>query len=167
MQTSLSDASQVDAEAASELIHASFTAVAAVDWEVSARTKFLQESAPQAIAAAIASAAVALVASTAGRTVGFLLMPSPRLLALLFVHPEALRTGIGSCLWERARSAIEVAHPEVQTVELNATPNSVPFYCTLGFVPISKEFAHHGCRATRMACWLPARSRNCSVGNAP
>jgi GNAT superfamily N-acetyltransferase len=167
MQTTLCDASQANAEAVSNLIHVSFSALAAADWDASASTTFLDESSPQAIAAAIASSTLALVASAANRPVGFLLMPSPRLLALLFVHPDYLRNGIGTTLWEAARAKLEVDQPEVQTVELNATPNSVTFYRSVGFVPISLEFSFRGCRATRMACWLPARARNCSVGNAP
>ena len=167
MQTALRDASQADAQALSELVHTSFSVLAAADWSESASATFLAESAPPSLAAAIGSSVLALVASFADRPVGFLLMPSPRLLALLFVHPDCLRKGIGTTLWESARSTIEANHPEVQTVELNATPNSVHFYRSLGFVPISKEFQFRGCRATRMACWLPARSRNGTVGNAP
>ena len=167
MQTTLCDASQANAGAVSELIHASFSALAAADWDGSAIANFLEESAPQAVATAIASSALALVASSANRPVGFILMPSPRLLALLFVHPDCLRKGIGTTLWEAARAKLEADQSEVQTVELNATPNSVPFYRSLGFVPISTEFSFRGCRATRMACWLPARARNCSVRNAP
>lgn len=167
MQTTLRDAAKADADAVSALIHASFSALVAADWGASARATFLAESAPPALASAISSSVVALVATSEARPVGFLLMPSPRLLALLFVHPTCLRNGIGAKLWEHARSTIETYHPEVQTVELNATPNSVLFYRALGFVPISKEFEFRGCRATRMACWLPARSRDCTVGNAP
>ncbi len=167
MQADLRDASQADAEAVSQLVHTSFSMLVAASWSPSASATFLTESAPARLAAAIGSAAVALVAISKDRPVGFLLMPSPRLLALLFVHPDYLRKGIGSELWERARSTIESDHPDVQTVELNATPYSAGFYRSLGFAPISREFEFRGCRATRMACWLPARSRNCAVGNTP
>lgn len=167
METTLCVASPANAEALSELVHTSFSALAAADWDESACDVFLEESAPRAMATAIASSSLALVVSSAHRPVGVLLMPTPRLLALLFVHPEFLRKGIGTKMWEAARTVLESDHPEVQTAELNATPNSVPFYCSLGFVPISTEFSYRGCRATRMACWLPARARNCSVGNAP
>jgi ribosomal protein S18 acetylase RimI-like enzyme len=70
---------------------------------------------------------------------------------MLFVHPQHLRQGIGRALWESARTHIESALPQTKTVELNATPYSVAFYQSLGFVV-------KGARATRMACWLPARS---------
>ena len=167
MQTKVREASQADADAVSELIHASFSALAAADWSESACATFLAESAPPALVAAIATSVLSLVATYEARPVGFLLMPSPRLLALLFVHPGYLRNGIGANLWEEARSTIEANHPEVQTVELNATPNSVRFYRAIGFVPISAEFEFRGCRATRMACWLPARSRGSNVDDAP
>lgn len=166
MQITLREASQADADAVSELIHTSFSALAAADWSESACATFLAESAPPALAAAMASPVVSLVAMAEAGPVGFLLMPSPRLLALLFVHPDWLRNGVGAKLWEEARSRIEASHPEVQTVELNATPHSVPFYRAVGFFPISTEFEFRGCRATRMACWLPGRSRVRSTDNA-
>src|ERR1700733_6758267 len=89
---------------------------------------------------------------------GVVLMPSPNLLGLLFVHPRWVRLGIGEALWESARAHIEAGFPEVNTVELNATPYAALFYKSVGFVPISSEFEREGRRAIRMACWLPART---------
>jgi hypothetical protein len=40
----------------------------------------------------------------------------------------------------------------------------VEAYRAMGFVPISGEFEKAGCRATRMACWLPARGLDASLG---
>jgi ribosomal protein S18 acetylase RimI-like enzyme len=77
---------------------------------------------------------------------------------MLFVHPRYLRRGIGRALWEQARAFIEETYPETKTVELNSNPYALKFYRSLGFVPISTEFIKGGCRATRMACWLPARA---------
>lgn len=94
-------------------------------------------------------------------------MPNPALLGLLFVHPQALRQGIGKILWEHARSHIETEHPSVQTIELNATPNAISFYRSVGFVPISAEFNNAGSRATRMACWLPARKFAAEISKTP
>lgn len=90
--------------------------------------------------------------------VGFLLMPTPILLGMLFVHPSRLRQGIGTRLWECARTRLESEFPEARTVELNSTPYAVDFYRALGFVPIFAEYARGRARATRMACWLPARA---------
>jgi len=55
-------------------------------------------------------------------------------------------------MWGRAAEA-----------ELNATPYSIRFYRKLGFVPISSEFTLRGCRATRMALWLPAEKLGCEI----
>jgi predicted GNAT family N-acyltransferase len=77
---------------------------------------------------------------------------------MLFVEPASLRQGVARALWEHARAYVETHHPEVTTVELNSTPYALQFYRSVGFVPISREFNRGGCRATRMACWLPARS---------
>jgi GNAT superfamily N-acetyltransferase len=82
----------------------------------------------------------------------------PSVLAMLFVHPQHLRRGIGKQLWEAARSHVESQFPQTKTVELNATRFALPFYLSAGFVPISTEFERKGSRATRMACWLPARA---------
>lgn len=103
------------------------------------------------------AAFAALAVDAAGEPLGYVLMPSPALLGMLFVDPSAHRRGIAMRLWEAAREHVEHAHPEVRTIELNATPHALGFYRCAGFVPISGEFVLGGCRATRMACWLPAR----------
>ena len=62
--------------------------------------------------------------------------------------------------WEPAACRVfleEASVPDVKTVELNASPHAGPFYRRVGVPPISAEFVRGGCRATRMACWLPAR----------
>ena len=146
-----------DATVVSELVHHSFVELVASDWEPDARNVFLGESSPSALRQSLLSSAYAAGAFSAGMLVGFILMPKPSLLGMLFVHPDRLRLGIARQLWEGARTHIETAFPEVKTVELNATPYALRFYRSVGFVPISAEFMRGGCRATRMACWLPAR----------
>ena len=147
-----------DAEAASALVHLSFGEVAAGDWQPEAVRTFFAESSPSVLREKLQSPAYAAVAQVSDSLVGFVLMTNPSLLGMLFVHPQHLRQGIGRALWESARAHIESAFPQERTVELNATPHSVAFYQSLGFVPISTEFELKGARATRMACWLPARS---------
>ena len=92
------------------------------------------------------------------QTVGFILLPRPSLLSMLFVHPQHLRQGIARRLWEAARSHIEGAFSEIKTIELNSTPYAFNAYRALGFHPISAQFTRRGAKATRMACWLPARA---------
>jgi GNAT superfamily N-acetyltransferase len=156
---SLTNAHAADASA---LIRESFLALAAADWHVDAQRAFLEATAPEPIAQRLTTMTFAAGAFSDGGIAGVIFMPSPGLLGLLFVHPRWLRLGIGQALWEAARAHIEARFPEVNTVELNATPYAVHFYISVGFVPISSQFELEGRRAIRMACWLPARALNAS-----
>ncbi len=151
-------ATAADAEDASALIHMSFLELAAKDWEPQAVQIFLDESSPASMRERLKAATYAAGAYLQERLVGFILMPTPTLLGMLFVHPQSLRRGIGRALWEAARAHIGSNFPQAITVELNSTPYAVVFYQSLGFFPISSAFQRSGTRATRMACWLPARS---------
>jgi len=147
------------ADRISALVHASFNELCANDWEPNAVRVFLEETSPLALSVALEQPAFAAIESErGGEPIGFILMPRPSLVSLLFVHPAHLRKGVARRLWEAARGHIEAAYPETKTVELNSTPYALSAYRALGFVPISTEFARRGCRATRMACWLPARA---------
>jgi GNAT superfamily N-acetyltransferase len=152
-----------DAEEASAVVQESFLALAAANWHPDARTVFLTTTAPAPLQKKLATMTLATGAFSEGGMAGVIIMPSPNLLGLFFVRPRWLRLGIGRALWESVRAQIETRFPEVNTVELNATPYSVPFYKSVGFVPISAEFERDGQRATRMACWLPARALGASV----
>jgi GNAT superfamily N-acetyltransferase len=138
---------------ASEVVQASFALVAA-DWEPQARTTFLARSSPLSLAEELRKASFAAGAFGADQMLGLILLPNPSLLGLLFVHPQALRQGIGKALWGRARSYIEIEHQSVRMVEVNATANAIPFYRSLGFFSVSTEFDNAASRATRMACRL-------------
>jgi GNAT superfamily N-acetyltransferase len=146
------------AQNVSMLIHKSFNELCAQDWKPDAVRVFLLETSPAYMSVALQQPAFAAIESDGEDPIGFLLMPKPSLLSLLFVHPNYLRQGVAGRLWEAARAHIETSHPETKTVELNSTPYAFRAYRALGFVPISTEFVRNGCRATRMACWLPARS---------
>jgi GNAT superfamily N-acetyltransferase len=157
MQYTYAPVSATFAPELSALVHHSFGAVAASDWEPPAAQRFIAESAPEPLATAITSAAFSAAAFLVKQPVGFVLLPRPSLLGMLFVHPEHLRRGIAKELWELARAHVEAHHPETRTIELNATSVALAAYRKLGFFPISEEFIFEGSRATRMACWLPAR----------
>ena len=155
--------SRSEARLASGLVQQSFSDLAASDWEPHARQAFLNESAPIALSKALNTAIFAAGAFVEGAMVGFVLMPKPSQLSMLFVHPDHLRRGIARQLWDKARSHVETNFPEIKTIELNATPYAVNFYRSVGFVPISAEFTGDGCRATRMACGLHARGLNATA----
>lgn len=158
MQLNTRIVTEAEAAAASAVVHASFIELAAADWDPQAQQVFLAESSPEALAGKLDVAAYAAGTFAAEQMVGFLLMPTPALLGMMFVDPRWLRQGIAQALWEKARAHVESVFPAVKTVELNTTPYALPFYRSIGFVPISAEFTREGCRATRMACWLPARA---------
>ena len=165
MNTVIRKVVESEAIAASALVSVSFMALAANDWEAKAQTTFLEEASPEQMQRKLDLAACALGAYAQGNLIGLLLMPRPAVLEMLFVHPEHLRQGLARSLWERARTEVESSFPAVKTVELNSTPYALRFYRAIGFAPISSEFVVSGCRATRMACWLPARALGAE--NAP
>src|SRR5262245_11772812 len=146
------------AETASELVQGSFDHFVAPDWEPQAREAFHVESSPEMLRLAIPTATYAALAQVNHAFSGFILMPRPSLLAMLFVRVQDVGQGIGAQLWEAARAHLEVNYPETTTVELNSSPYAVPAYRAMGFYPISEPFRRGGCLATRMACWLPGRA---------
>ena len=146
-----------DATAAAALIAESFLSLAADDWEPEARERFVGEASADRLRERLPLAAYAGCALAGDVLAGFIMLPKPTHVGLLFVSPAAVGRGIGRGLWERARAAVEERYPDTGTIELNATPYSVPFYRAQGFVTLSGEFTLRGCRATRMALWLPAR----------
>ena len=148
---------------ASAVIHESFLGLAAPAWRPDARGVFLEATVPASLQNRLSTMTYAAGAFSDDGLAGVILMPSPHLLGLLFVRPRCLRLGIGRALWESSRAHIEARFPEVNTIELNATPYAVPFYKSVGFVPISSEFEREGQRAIRMACWLPARALGAHV----
>lgn len=149
---------QAHAATASALIHESFLAHLTDDWTPTAQTAFLARTSPESLAKKFGEMTFAAGAFCAGEIVGVVLMPKPTLLGLLFVEPCWLRRGVGKALWESVRTHIKASYPDVETIELNATPTAFPFYQSLGFVPISRDFVRDGQRAIRMACWLPAHA---------
>jgi len=165
MRVAIRAATDADADTASALVHASFHALAATDWQAEAVDTFVRESSPDGIRARLATAAYAAVAHAGDAMVGFLLMPKPALLGMLFVDPLHARRGVGRALWEAARMHVQTAFPDTGTVELNATPYARAFYRALGFAPISSEYRFHGTRATRMACWLREREVHAEPGD--
>lgn len=116
------------------------------DWDIEAQGAFLAGASPEKLAGKIKAAAYAAGAFAAGQMVGFLLMPAPSLLGMLFVHPKWLRQGVARTLRESARTHIEAEFPAVKTVEPSSTPRALEFYRAVGFVPISAEFRRDGAR---------------------
>ena len=155
---SIRKAYPVDAPAISELVQASFRAHIAPDWQQEAQDAFFRETTAEKLVDPIAEATFAAAYEEHGHIVGVILLPRPNLVQLCFVATTHLRRGIGTSLWEAARTYLETHVPEVKTVELNASPHAIAAYKAMGFFPISKPYRRRGAAATRMACWLPART---------
>lgn len=158
---------EAEAAAASNIVYESFVQLASGGWEARAQQVFLADSSPEKLAGKLKVASYAAGAFVNAQMVGFLLMPTPSVLGMLFVHPKWLRQGVARRLWESARAHVEAAFPSVKTVELNSTPHALEFYRAVGFVPLSAEFNKDGARATRMACWLPARALGAECSRTP
>jgi len=158
MNISLRTATPADAPAVSALVQAVFGEFIAPDWEPQAREVFATESSPERFAQLLAEPAFASVAEAGERLIGFILLPTPNLLAFLFIDSSAHRQGVATALWQAARAHLEATYPAVKTVELNSSPYAIPAYKALGFYPISEPFRRGGCVATRMACWLPGQA---------
>lgn len=146
------------AEMASALVRESFDRYIAAQWEPQACEAFLQEASVERLRAALPVAAYGAIAMLQGEPAGFIFLPTPSLLAMLFVRPAHLGQGIGAGLWAAARSHLEAHHPDTKTVEVNASTYGVAAYRAMGFYPISEPFRVRGAVATRMACWLPGRT---------
>ena len=157
MNTHVRGAVPHDAASISAIVQAGFVKCVAPDWEPCAQHDFLRDTSADQLAGRIAEATIVEVYEEEGQVLGVISMPRANLVQLFFVAPGHLNRGIGRTLWESARRQIEERYPEVKTVELNASPYSVPAYQALGFFPISKPFRRRGAVATRMACWLPGK----------
>ena len=158
MNPHIRNATPEDAPALSRLVHASFRAHVASDWELVAQESLLTDTSTEKLAARIAESVIVLLHEEEESILGVILLPRPNLVQLCFVAPGHVRNGIGRALWEAARMRIEADFPEVKTVELNSTPYAVSAYKAMGFYPISEPFFRAGAVATRMACWLPGKS---------
>jgi GNAT superfamily N-acetyltransferase len=141
---------------AAALVRESFMRHIAPDWSEAARESFCAEATPDLFAQLAEAGAFSIGLFEQGTLRGVLVMPKPTRLRMLFVDSRHLGRGFGRMLWQQARTHLATHHPDVQTVELNASPYAYGFYLQLGFAPLSREYANLGARTTRMACWLPA-----------
>lgn len=150
-------ATPADAAAISRLVQESFLEFVAPDWEQHAVERFLRDSSPTELASFIATADFAAVAVADKEPIGFILLAPANMLKALFVHKSCHKRGVSRQLWSMARGHLKSRHPQLETIELNASDFAVEAYKALGFHPISKPLLRNGSRSTRMACWLPSR----------
>jgi len=94
----------VDAPAIAALVQASFRAHIAPDWQQEAQDTFYSETTAEKLVAPITEATFAAVYEEQGHIRGVILLPRPNLVQLCFVATTHLRRGIGTSLWEAART---------------------------------------------------------------
>jgi N-acetylglutamate synthase-like GNAT family acetyltransferase len=92
-----------------------------------------------------------IVAELDGRIAGCLTMINKGHIALLFVDSELRGGGIGSSL---IRYGIDLAlerFPDLNTITVSSSPNSVSFYRSVGFATVGEERNEDGMRFLPMA----------------
>ena len=146
-----------DVKDLSELVCNSFVTLASADWSSAATEKLVADSSPEAMLTALKGSHFSKVALSNNQIVGMVLFSKPNVMKMLFVSPDMTRRGFGRLLWESARESVEKSEPAVSTIELNSTTFAIPFYQSVGFVPVSTKFEIEGAIMTRMVCWLRAR----------
>lgn len=137
-----------------ELMAESFENLVAPTWSDSAIQLFLESDLSiEKLGGFIAGGFICLKAVEEGRMLGVLVFSSNRKLAHLFVRPEALRTGVASKLFARARGEV-AERPDVEYIELVSTECAVVVYEKLGFRKSAQAFRYNGCIFQPMEYWV-------------
>ena len=103
---------------------------------------------------------VILVAVTGGdedeeaQIVGMIEVREQRHISLLFVAGAYQGRGIATALLARAIRRCRRVNPDLAALTVHASPNAVPIYRRLGFVPSAEEQVVHGIRYTPMTLVL-------------
>ena len=87
-----------------------------------------------------------IVAEYRSQIVGILAIIAINHVALLFVDSEFQRQGVGKGLIQYGINICLVKHPDLKTITISATPNSVSFYKNDGFTTIGSEISENGIR---------------------
>lgn len=92
-----------------------------------------------------------LVATASHRLIGAIEVRDHSHISLLFVDTAWQRRGIARELCNRALTICRERRPELQRLDVNASPNAVPAYERLGFRRQGPEQIKNGIRFLRMA----------------
>lgn len=114
--------------------------------------QFLRYMQPDGLARRLSQNHVVLVACDyKGRLVGLVEVRDHRHISLLFVETRLQRGGLGRRLVEAATDACRAARPDLDTITVHASPNSVGAYERFGFTPTGPEQETNGIRFVSMA----------------
>jgi GNAT superfamily N-acetyltransferase len=101
-----------------------------------------------------------LVAESAGQLVGIIEMRNYSHVALLFVHPDWHRHGIGRALMVHALEYCRDSGHKPDRLTVNSSPYAVAFYTHFGFQVNLTEQQVHGIRFTPMSLQFAEETSN-------
>ena len=91
-----------------------------------------------------------ILAKDQSKIIGMLSVINENHLALLFVHSEYQRKGVGKKLIEEAVKKCLDRNPDLSAITISASPNSKTFYEESGFEVLGDEIHEEGMRFTPM-----------------
>jgi GNAT superfamily N-acetyltransferase len=113
--------------------------------------EFLSYASPESLARKMrADLAILVAEDAAGAMVGLVGFRDHSHISLLFVEENRQRRGIGRQLVDAAVRACKEADPSLTDLTVNASPNSVKAYESLGFVAEGSEQEMNGIRFVPM-----------------
>jgi len=92
-----------------------------------------------------------LLAISENKIIGMLEMSDYRHITLLFVEKAFQQKGIAQELCRRSVELCRKLNPELKAITVNASPNALGAYQTIGFTPTEDEKETNGMRFTPMA----------------
>ncbi len=114
-------------------------------------TEFIKYTTPHALAERIIDDHFVLIAESKGNIIGIIEIRKNCHIALFFVRQEHQRKGIGKDLLSRAVRACIAARPDLAELTVNASPNAVAAYQSLGFIQRDEEKTVNGIRFVPMS----------------
>jgi GNAT superfamily N-acetyltransferase len=143
-----------------QLICRVFTEFVAPEFAQEGVDEFLRYATPESLIKRTQADHFVLLALFDGRIIGIIEVRHHRHIALLFVDGQHHGIGIASELIQRAATRCIAENRGLRSLNVNASPNSVSFYQSLGFVPTAGEQTHNGIRFVPMLLEMP----RCDVG---
>jgi len=113
--------------------------------------EFLRYIHPDAMIERTRAGNLTLLAELEGKVIGTIHIRSSNHVSLLFVDEEEQKKGIAGELLRRAVIICKDKTPDILSVTVNSSPNSVKIYRRLGFQDTGLEEVKNGIRFTPMA----------------
>ncbi len=145
---------QEDAAGVSEFISVVFNAYVAPEFLQDGIDEFMQYIKADAIERQLKENHFAFIATSGVKIIGVIEVLNYNHVALFFVDGHFQRKGIGKKLLQKALTLCSRNDSGILQITVNASPNSIMVYKTLGFEPIDVERCIHGIRFVPMALRL-------------